>query len=201
MSYVGPIEAPVLLVDDEIQILLTFSVILKSMGIKEVVSFEDGREVLPFLEKNSVSAIVLDLSMPLISGQEILEKVNQEYPEIPVLIITANNDIDTAIECMKNGAKDYLVKPVEKNRFVSAIENVLEIGILKHEVTSLKNYLLTDSLKNEMAFSQILTASPKMHALFKYIEAVADSPSPILITGETGVGKELMAQSSSSGQL
>jgi DNA-binding NtrC family response regulator len=185
---------PVLLVDDEMQTLISYSVILKSTGIKEVVTIEDSRKVMPFLSKQSVALIVLDLSMPFISGQELLTKINEEFPEIPVLIVTATNDIEVAIECMQKGATDYLVKPVEKNRFVSSIKRALEIRNLKSEVSTLKHYLLTDDLKYPAAFSHIVTASKNMQAIFKYIEAIAHSPFPVLITGETGVGKELMAK-------
>jgi len=195
MNDIGCILTPVLLVDDEIQTLISYSIILKSAGIKEIVTIEDSRQVIPFLSKQRVSLIVLDLSMPFISGEELLTEINRDFPEVPVIIVTATNDIETAIECMKKGAKDYLLKPIEKNRFISSVERVLEIRDLKKEVSTLKHYLLTDDLKNPSAFSHIVTVSKKMQTIFKYVEAIAGSPFPILITGETGVGKELIAKS------
>lgn len=195
MNDIGHISTPVLLVDDEIQTLISYSIILKSTGIKEIVTIEDSRQVMPFLSKQRVSLIVLDLSMPFISGQELLTEINRDFPEVPVIIVTATNDIETAIECMKKGAKDYLLKPIEKNRFISSVERVLEIRDLQKEVSTLKHYLLTDDLKNPSAFSHIVTVSKKMQTIFKYVEAIAGSPFPILITGETGVGKELIARS------
>ncbi len=185
---------PVIVVDDEPQILHSFCVILRSSGIKNVVAIEDSREVMPFIQKNGAALLVLDLSMPHVSGQEILIEMNKNYPEIPVLVVTANYEIGTAVDCMKNGAYDYLVKPVEKNRFVTAIKKTLEMSYLKNQVSSLKHYLLSDDLKKESAFSHIVTINKKMHAIFKYIEVIADSPFPVLITGETGVGKELIAK-------
>ncbi|MCK5220518.1 MAG: response regulator, partial [Candidatus Aminicenantes bacterium] len=113
------VKPPVLLVDDEIQILISYNVMLKSAGIKNTFTLEDSRKVLPFLHENGASAIKLDLTMPFISGQELLVKIKEEFPEIPVIVATATNDITTAIECMQNGAENYLVKPIEKNHFIS----------------------------------------------------------------------------------
>jgi len=185
---------PVLLVDDETQILLSFSVMLKSAGIKNVITLDDSRQVMPVLAEHRVSLVVLDLSMPFMSGEELLIRITREYPEIPVIIVTATHEIATAVDCMKNGAQDYLLKPVEKSRFISAVKKILEMSFLKSEVSSLKQYLLSDDLKKESAFSQVITTSKKMHAIFKYIEVIADSPFPVLILGETGVGKELVAR-------
>jgi DNA-binding NtrC family response regulator len=185
---------PILLVDDEIQILYSFSIMLKSVGIKNIITMDDSRKVLPFLTQKRAALVVLDLSMPYVSGKEILVKMNDDFPEVPVIIVTATNEIATAVECMKSGAYDYLLKPVEKNRFITAIKKTLEIGYLKNEVSSLKHYLLSGDLKKESAFSHVVTDNKKMHAIFKYIEVVADSPFPVLITGETGAGKELIAK-------
>lgn len=185
---------PVLLVDDEPQILLSSSVILRSAGIKHVLTVEDSRRVLRLLAQQEVAVIVLDLSMPYISGIELLTEINNRFPQIPVIIMTATNEIDTAIKCMKAGASDYLVKPVEKERFVSSIKRTLEVCALREEVSSLKQHLLTDRLENETAFSSIVTISKKMRAIFQYVEVIAGTQQPVLITGETGVGKELIAR-------
>jgi len=194
MNEINLNSLPILLVDDEIHILHGFSVMLKSAGIKNIVTMDDSRKVMPFLSENRAALVVLDLSMPYISGLDILTKINNNYPEIPVIIVTATNELATAVECMKSGAYDYLLKPVEKNRFISAIRKTLEVGYLKSEVSSLKHYLLSDDLKRESAFSHIVTNNKKMHAIFKYIEVISNSPFPVLITGETGVGKELIAK-------
>jgi DNA-binding NtrC family response regulator len=185
---------PILLVDDEMQILISYSFMLKSAGIKDVVTLEDPRMVIPFIIEHKVSIIVLDLSMPFISGKDLLIDINRDFPEIPVIVVTATNEIETAVECMQKGALDYIVKPVERNRFISSIERALEIRNLKNEVSELKKSLLSDNLRNESAFSHIVTANKKMYVIFRYIEAIADSPFPVLIAGETGVGKELISK-------
>ncbi len=192
---------PVLIVDDEKQILLSYSVMLRTAGIENIITLNDSRKVLPFLSKADIAVIVLDLNMPHISGTELLDKIKDKFPHISILIVTAINDIEKAVECMKKGAADYLVKPVEKSRFVSSIQKVLELSELRNEVSSLKEHvlslrqhLLTDKLEREDVFSSIYTNSKKMRAIFHYVEAIGRSSNPVFITGETGVGKELISR-------
>ncbi len=186
---------PILLVDDEPQILDTFSDILQSAGINNIITAGDSREVMPLLAQKDLSLIVMDLTMPYLSGLDLLHEINHSFPQIPVIVLTATDDLKTAVECMKTGAFDYIVKPVDMNRYLSSIKKALEISALRNEVFSLKQYLLTGQLENEAVFSSIITKSRKMRALFQYIEAIAHSHQPVLITGETGAGKELIARS------
>jgi DNA-binding NtrC family response regulator len=185
----------VLLVDDEERILLSYSFILKSAGIDNIASLDDPRKVMTFLSQYPVAVVVLDLDMPFISGKELLDLIKKEYPEIPAIMATATNEVDTAVDCMQAGASDYLVKPIEKNRLISSITKMLELKQLENEVSALKDSLLSPELKNEEPFSHFVTCSKSMMSIFKYIEAIADSPFPVLILGETGVGKELIAKS------
>jgi len=184
----------VLLVDDEQDALDTFSLILNIAGIEGVKTLSDSREVLAFLEGRSVALVVLDLSMPHISGHELLKKIRENYPDIPVVISTAENDIQTAITCMQNGAVDYLIKPLEKNRFIATVRRFLKMNELNNEAAKLAEALLNEHLKHPEAFSSIITRSRKMMAILRYVEAIACSKQPVLITGETGVGKELIAK-------
>ena len=186
---------PILLVDDEPQLLRSASVLLRSSGIKHVVTLDDSREVMPLLSERDVGIVVLDLAMPHVTGQELLGQIAAGYPDVPVILMTATNDLDTAVQCMQGGAIDYLVKPVEKNRFVSSVTRALEIRNLREEVLSLKEHLLTEKLDQRDAFAAIVTQSKAMHAIFRYVEAIAPSRQPVLITGETGTGKELLARS------
>lgn len=185
---------PILIVDDEEVIIFTSSLILKSEGFDTILTLKDGREVMPLLKKQEVSAILLDLYMPDISGLDLLKEITYEYPDIPVLVATAANDIETAVECMKSGAFDYLLKPIHKDRLVASIKKAFEVKALEGEVSSLRQSLLYGQLRNENAFAGIITRSKKMEAIFRYTEAVAGTGQPILITGETGVGKELIAK-------
>lgn len=189
----------VLLVDDEPQTLLSFRTLLKASGFRNVSVMEDSRNVIEFMESQQhkstpVQLVILDLSMPFISGKDLLLRIKERYPQTLVIIMSATNEIDTAVECMKNGAIDYLVKPVETNRFISSVRRGLEIRQLQMEVCSLKKHFLSDKLDQPEVFSSIVTQNKQMFSIFKYIEAVSKSPQPIIITGETGVGKELIAR-------
>ncbi|NJD36505.1 MAG: sigma-54-dependent Fis family transcriptional regulator [Betaproteobacteria bacterium] len=188
-------EPSVLLVDDEAQLLQSASIVLRASGISEVLMLDDARKVLPLLASRTVGVIVLDLSMPHISGREILERLAADYPDIPVILMTATNDLETAVRCMQAGASDYLVKPVDGERLVASVRRALEIRALRTELFALKERLLADSPHKPAAFAEIVTQNPAMFAIFRYIEAIASSsPQPVLITGETGTGKELIAK-------
>jgi two-component system, NtrC family, response regulator HydG len=185
---------PVVLVDDQPTVLLSSRMVLGSAGIKDVLTVEDSRDLMPLLAEQEVAVIVLDLFMPYISGTELLQEISKAYPELPVIVMTATEEVETAVTCMKEGAFDYLVKPVEESRFVSSVKRALEVRALRRQIDSLKNSLMTDRLEHGEAFSSIITVSRKMRTLFQYLEAVAGSVEPVLITGETGSGKELLAE-------
>jgi len=185
--------APVLLVDDEPHILASSRLVLRSNGIKDIVLLQDSREVLPFLEKTQVAAIIMDLYMPNLSGLELLPMLVERFPHIPVIVMTAIGETQTAVQCMKMGAFDYLVKPVDSDQLYSSVRKALEIQSLADELSSLKECLFDDKVRNPAAFSRIVTCSPKMRKVFQYVEVVAGSRQPLLVTGETGVGKELIA--------
>lgn len=187
-------EYTILLVDDEEQILLGTSLMLRNGGISHVETIQDSREVLPFLSQHKVTVIILDLFMPYVRGQELIEIIAREYPHIPMIVMTASDKLETAVACMKTGAFDYLVKPVDKNRLISCLKKALEVTSLREEVSSLREHLLCDKIKNGAAFSQIVTVSKKMRAIFHYMEVIAPTNQPILIYGETGTGKELIAR-------
>lgn len=188
------LQKPVLLVDDEKHILTTSQLILQSSGIGDILTVSDSREVLPLLASQQVAVIVLDLHMPNISGLELLPKIVRDYPHIPVIVATANDDIGTVVECIKAGAFDYLVKPVDSSRMVVSVRKALDMCGLSNELSSLKESLLTGHLNHPDAFAAIVTGNKKMHGMFQYVEVVAGTRQPILITGETGVGKELIAR-------
>jgi DNA-binding NtrC family response regulator len=185
---------PLLLVDDELDLLHSFEWVLRSHGINNLVLCNEGRRVEKLLTEHSFEGILLDLMMPDIRGEDLLERIISCRPEIPVLIVTAVSQIETAVRCMQNGAFDYLVKPVDENRLVTAIRRILDLSALRQENLRLKQYFMPGELAHPAAFEPIITQDPSMHRLFRYVEAVAASVQPVLITGETGVGKELIAR-------
>jgi DNA-binding NtrC family response regulator len=187
-------QNPVLLVDDEPQFLLSAELTLSSNGINNLITLNDSREVMPFLSRNIVSLVILDINMPHISGLELLPQIVEKFPDIPVVIITALNDVENAVYCIKEGAFNYILKPVDNTRLVTTVRSGLDLRDIKNENVQLKKYLLKDELEHPGAFEHIITKSPSMRAIFKYIEAIARTPLPVLVTGETGVGKELIAK-------
>lgn len=186
---------PVLLVDDDPEFLFSSETMLRASGIGPVRTVADSRMVMPLLAETEIAVIVLDLSMPHLPGEELLMSIRAEYPQIPVIVLTGVNEVDTAVSCMRKGAFDYLVKPVESSRFVSDVRRAMEMRELQEEVSSLKERILSGRMEAPETFSGIVTNSPKMFAIFRYLEAVARSSQPVLITGETGVGKGLIARS------
>jgi len=185
---------PVLLVDDDPRFLLSCGVTLRTGGISPVATIEDSRQVIPFLEENEVAAVVIDLTMPHITGRELLQILKERSPDLPVIVMTGRNEVEIAVECMRIGAFDYLVKPVEPSRFVSCIRRAQEVRSLRAEVDSLKEHFLSGHLRNASAFGEIVTQSRKMLAALQYVEVVAPSRHPLLVTGETGTGKELVGR-------
>ena len=184
----------IVLVDDEPEILFSSTVMLRQAGLHNVHAIEDSRRLLPFLAEKEVGVVVLDLQMPYLSGRELLADIADNYPHLPVIIMTAANELDTAVACMKMGAFDYLLKPIENSRFVACVRKGLEINSLRREISSLRDYLVSGKLHDEAAFAAINTQSSRMKAIFGYMEGIAPSDQPVLITGETGVGKELIAR-------
>jgi DNA-binding NtrC family response regulator len=187
-------QHPVLLVDDEQHFLLSAELTLKSNGINNLITINDSRDVMKTLEQQEVSLVILDINMPYISGLELLPAIVEKYPEIPVVIISALNDVENAVFSIKNGAFNYILKPVDDTRLVTTVRSGIDLREIKNENVRLKKYLLKDNLEHPELFSHIVTRSSSMRAIFKYIEAIARTPLPVLITGDTGTGKELIAK-------
>jgi DNA-binding NtrC family response regulator len=138
---------------------------------------------------DQIALILLDLIMPDIDGLEVLAKVRVSHPDLPVIVLTAKGGIDSAVEAMRAGANDFLVKPASPERIAVSIRNQLKIGTLSGEVSRLKKK--TD---NRLAFDDLVGKSEEMKQVFRLGQRAAQSTIPILIEGESGVGKELIAR-------
>lgn len=186
---------PMLLVDDEAPWLRSLSLTLReSAGITNIIKCSDSREVLPILQKIEVSIILLDLTMPYFTGQDLLRMITKDHPGIPVIVLSGLNQVDTAVSCMQLGACDYFVKTVEMGQLIVGIQRAFSMQDIFDENQRMKSRFLEDNLEHPEAFGKITTRNKKMRAIMQYCEAVAQSCEPILITGESGIGKELFAR-------
>jgi DNA-binding NtrC family response regulator len=187
-------EVTILVVDDDEAVLQGVRRTLNAAGFDNVLMCSDPRDVEPLLGAERVSLILLDLIMPHISGRELLARISVSHPEIPVVVVTAEQDVRAAVECMKKGAYDYLLKPSGGLELVAVIERALEHRELREENALLRSKLLHQELVHPEKFSRIITVDPAMQGLFAYLEVVAPGSNPVLICGETGTGKELVAR-------
>jgi DNA-binding NtrC family response regulator len=185
----------VLLVDDELPWLRSLNMALSGRGgITNTIQCQDARQVMDILARQDVGLVLLDLTMPHLAGQELLTKISEMFPSVLVIVITALNEADEAVRCMKAGAFDYYVKTSDRERIVTGILHAVQIIELKRESIDVRSRLLSDRLERPEAFADIITISNKMFAIFRYIEAIAESRQPVLVTGESGVGKELIVK-------
>ncbi len=188
-------EKPVLIVDDEPAWSHSLTLSLKvSAGINHVISCRDSRETMDLLGEKEHSLVLLDLTMPYVGGETLLAEISKTYPNIPVIIISGMNQIETAIRCVRTGAADFYVKTDERERVVAGVVRVLKQSQLQQENRQLAEQLLQHEAEKNPAFSSIITHSAKMRGLLSYLNAIARSYEPILIIGESGTGKELVAR-------
>lgn len=186
-------EFKILIIDDEEDARIAMETALLSYGINNIILAENGNDVIRIIKDNCVSIVILDLIMPGSPGEEILELIKEEYPQITVIITTGKNEINSAIRCMKTGAYDYLLKPIDIETLQACVKRAIELQHLIGENTKIKTSFFKNTPSNPDSFSQMITASSKMMSIFKYAEAIASGKQTVLITGETGTGKELMA--------
>ncbi|MBN2534840.1 MAG: sigma 54-interacting transcriptional regulator [Spirochaetales bacterium] len=183
---------PVLIIDDNEGTLKNFRQLLLHEGINHITVCNDSRKVMDILEKQTVSLVILDLKMPYIPGEELLKMIKKKYPQVDVLVVTGIDDIEMAVSCIREGAFNYLVKPIEMGLLLSDIKHILKIKALEDELNATGRQFATTDLENPDVFSEIITVNEKMKWIFIRLEAIAGSTRPILITGETGTGKDLL---------
>ena len=134
----------VMIVDDDLDLLDTVRLMLSTKGFRNIQKLSSGTDALSALERSCPAVLVLDWVMPGLSGEELLQQIVQQYPELPVIVLTALNDVRTAVECMRLGAFDFLTKPVEPNRLISSINKAIQISELARQNKSLRESLLAE---------------------------------------------------------
>jgi DNA-binding NtrC family response regulator len=186
---------PIVVIDDEIPILLAMDTILQMANLNRVITCSDSRQAIDILNQHGACVVLLDLNMPHMDGQTLMPEIMDRFPEVPIIIITGSIDVETAVRAMKTGAFDYIVKPVDESRLVTAVHQALRFNKLQRENNALRKHLNNGGgLQHPEVFKDIVTQSPKMRNLFQYIESIAPTEESVLIRGETGVGKELVAR-------
>lgn len=188
-------EQTILVVDDDVEFLESIRIQLLSNNFKNVTTLSDSSAIFRELSQNNYAIVLLDWLMPgNLSGENILPQLASQYPHIPVVIMTGVSDTENIVNCIKEGAHDYITKPPDTARLLSIISKALEHSDLYDQNRKLTGYLLGEPLANPEIFSTFITCNERMQSIFKIIETLAPSRHPILITGETGVGKDLIAE-------
>jgi DNA-binding NtrC family response regulator len=174
----------ILIVDDELNMRLVLSAMLKKEGF-EVSSASNGREALQILQSTKTAVAITDLKMPDIDGMELLTRISELYPEIPVIMITAHGTIATAVEALKKGAFDYITKPFDLDDLKNIISKAIKTNTLKES-----ELFIAPAEIERIGF---IGTSPKTMKIFDAIKRVAPTTTTVMITGETGTGTELVA--------
>lgn len=178
----------ILVVDDEKNYLVVLDALLSEEGY-EVTTADSGVKALEILKESDLDLVLTDLKMPLMDGIELLENIKKINPDLPVIMMTAYGTIDTAIEAMKKGAYDYVTKPFQNEELKLNIRKAIGAYHLLME-----NRQLSQALGGRFQFDNIVGKSKPMLKIFELIEKVAVTRAAVLITGETGTGKELIAK-------
>jgi len=183
-----------MIIDDEVDFLDTLRRGLVTSGFTNVKTEGDPRKARDFFERGEVADVALiDINMPKLTGIQLLECIKTYSPETECIMVSALNEARVAVDCLKKGAYDYLVKPVSREDLILAVRRALERRRLLKIVDVMKKDS-PEKLANPEAFKDITTNSPKMIRMLREVELHAMSDVPILITGESGTGKELLAK-------
>ncbi|MBN2008829.1 sigma-54-dependent Fis family transcriptional regulator [candidate division KSB1 bacterium] len=181
-------EHSILLIDDEIAQTLALSGFLKKKGYR-VHTANSGTDGIQIVNQHTIDLIISDFKMPDKSGLDVLHEAKSINPDIDVIIMTAYGSIESATEVMRNGAIDYLTKPVDLDQLELIITKALE-----HKQLVSENRQLREQLSEKFKFNQIISASEVMEEALNIAGRAAPSKSTVLITGESGTGKELIAR-------
>ena len=187
-------HTPILVVDDDVGLLSSIKATLVSSGIPEPVLVSDGRRVMDLVREHRFMLVFLDLVMPHINGMEILQQIKKEFPEIECVIVTATDDVSSAVQAMQYGAYDYLVKPLNSEKLIIVINRALERYNLRQGLALFEKEQSFSDLKNPQAFTDMIAEDESMALVFHQAESVAPTDYSVVISGESGTGKEMLAR-------
>jgi DNA-binding NtrC family response regulator len=177
-----------LLVEDEANMVRTLTKILERKGYV-VDAAGTGEEALHRLAAASYDLVITDLNMPIMDGMQLLREMKQQQLDPVIIVLTGHGTIQSAVEAMKLGAGDYLIKPCHPDELLMVAARLLELRQLRREVTHLRQ-----QLREVERFGEIIGKSPRMQEIYQIIEAVSQNKSNVLLSGENGTGKELVAR-------
>ena len=155
----------------------------------EVLLAADGKDALDIVNRGDVDLLITDLKMPRLSGEELLKSIASSFPTVPVIILTGHGTIETAVQAMHDGAYDFLTKPVNLDHLSLLVKRALGSREL-----ALQNRAMQEELERRSGFASIIGRSAEMRQVFEMVRQVAPSRSSVLITGESGSGKEMIAE-------
>jgi len=178
----------ILLADDDDNLRRVLEFQLSEAGYK-ILTAADGAEAFEIFTNNDFDCVITDLRMPKLSGLELLEKIKIGNAEIPVVVITAFGEVETAVSAMKAGAFDYINKPFNRDQILLTLERAVSFSETKTE-----NRRLREIVKKEFQIENLVGDSPPMRAVLNVVERVSRSDATVLIAGESGTGKELIAK-------
>ena len=179
----------ILVVDDEAHVREMIRKGLSQLGGYNVEVAQNGVEAIEKIEKDVFDLVLTDLKMPEMDGLELLKTIKGTRPEVMVILITAFGSIETAVEAMKNGANDYITKPIDLNELLIHVSKAQKESLLLKE-----NRLLRMEVRKKFEFNNIIGKSKRMQEIFSLIEKVAPGNSTVMIYGGSGTGKELVAK-------
>ena len=183
----------ILITDDEPLIRKSLKEILCYEGY-DVSTAEDGVEALKIMSESSVDVVMADIKMPRLNGLELLREVKKLYPRIPVVLMSAYGNIEKAVEAMRLGAYDYVTKPIEDRQLKQLLEKMAQEFEIARNGSGNAKVARRAPQPNAEAFYHVVGADEKMRRIYTMIESIADSPSTVLIYGESGTGKRMVAQ-------
>jgi DNA-binding NtrC family response regulator len=187
-------STPILVVDDDVALLTSIHAVLVGAGFPAPVLLENGCDTLATIARGDFRLVLLDLMMPDANGMELLREIKSRYPALECIVFTAMDDVETAIQAVRYGAYDYLVKGQNSERLVITINRALERYSLHQERRLLASQPRFTDLKHSHAFDHIIAHDPSMARVFRQVEAVAPTDYSVVVSGESGTGKEMLAQ-------
>jgi two-component system, NtrC family, response regulator AtoC len=181
------VKTKILIVDDDVDALELMEELFESKGYDPLTA-SNGIEALNLVRDEDPDMVITDIRMPDMDGMQLLEELSKRHPQIPVIMVTAHGTIEAAVEAIKMGAKDYILKPLRLDEILAKVETISQLRSLEKE-----NEYLRSRLQTRFNVKNIIGKSEKINQLFKLIHDVAPTNTTILIQGENGTGKELIA--------